>query len=418
MIALFIFCKTSVKSQIKLKSSQYSRQVLLKEWEKLEFFKKMAQKEVPNFGFYAALVWEGKVISAKKMGYANRETKLPLDENTIFMWGSVSKMFTAISIAQLIEKNTINLDDPVIKYVPELGDGVDSLGGLEAIKIYHFLNHNSGLNLRPCYDSLRKVYPRFKTSIPSTKEISPFLKLATQNFTPGKKFQYSNSGYSLLGVIIERITKMKFTKYVTKNIFEPLGMKTAHYGVTPKKLSKYFTRAYYRMKNGKVDTMNFDVSQGFQEGNGGVKATVKDMLKFMDFLKFRKRKNYLNRYEKVLPVKVLENNFLKVNFIQPDVKKFSSVYQSKEIAIYRPLGFTYEKSKVTNASITGHSGGIAYHTSYFFFSNEYPCGVILICNHQTLDRKHKDAKIRTKLIFAIRDFLLLFNFNKDLYTWP
>ena len=78
---------------------------LLKEWEKLELFKKMTQKEVPDFGFYTALVWDGKIISDKKMGYANRETKLPLDENTIFMWGSVTKMFTAISIVLLVEIN-------------------------------------------------------------------------------------------------------------------------------------------------------------------------------------------------------------------------------------------------------------------------------------------------------------------------
>mgnify|MGYP001048519529 CR=1 FL=1 len=413
IITLNLFCTVLIaqNNQSTLKDS------LLKEWEKLELFKKMAQKELPGFGFYAALIWDGKIISAKKMGYANRETKLPMDENTIFLWGSISKMFTSIATIQLIEKGKLRLNDPVVKYIPELGIGTAKYGGMKSIKIHHFLNHNSGLNLKPCYDSLRATYPRFKNSIPSTKEMLPFLKLSKQYFKPGTKFRYSNGGYSLLGIIIERVTKTKFTKYVTRNIFKPLGMKTAHYGVTPKKLSKYFTRAYYRMKNDAIDTMNFDVSQGFQEGNGGVKATVKDMLKFMDFLKFRQRVNYLKNYEKVLSRGKLDYYFSEVNVTNPNSNKFSEVLINKLWEVYRLCGFTYVNSKKVKSSITGHSGNIAFHTSYFYFNNIMPFGVLLMINVDANDRKAKESRMNSKLFISIRDFMLIPQFKKRLYTW-
>lgn len=390
---------------------------LLKEWEKLELFKDMARKEVPDFGFYAALIWDGKIISAKKMGYANRETKLPLDENTIFMWGSISKMFTSIAVIQLVEKNKLDLNDPIIKYIPELGKGIDSLGGMQAIKIHHLLNHDSGISLRPCYDSLKKVFPRFKYTIPKTKEIKPFLKYTTQKFKPGSKWNYSNGGYSLLGVVVKRITKTKFTHYVTKNIFKPLGMKTAHYSVTPKQLSKYFTRSYFRTKTGKLDTMNFDVSQGFQEGNGGVKATVKDMVKFMDFLKFRKRKAYLKRYDNVLPRKVIDKYYFDVDVSHPNSNKFSVTYEDKEVIVYRFSGFAQVKSKDFTSSTTGHSGSIAFHTAYFYFNNEKPFGIIEICNVNAVRRRYKESRMKSKLSVAIRDFPLFLGFGKKLYTW-
>ncbi|HAS47304.1 MAG TPA: serine hydrolase [Microscillaceae bacterium] len=391
-----------ILSQVTSQAQSTHKDSLLKEWNKLDAFKKMVQKEVPDFGFYAALIWNGEIISTKKMGYANRETKLPLDEDTIFLWGSISKMFTSIAIVQLIEKGRLNLDDPVIKYVPELGNGVDSLGGMKAIKIHHFLNHNSGINLSPCYDSLHKTYPRFKNSIPSTKEMLLFLKLATQNFTPGKKFQYSNGAYSLLGVIIERITKIKFTKYVTRNIFKLLGMKTAHYGETPRKFSKYFTRAYYQMKNGKTDTMNFDVSQGFQEGNGGVKATVKDMLKFMDFLRFRKREAYFKRYEKVLKKKILDKYYLTNDF--SDKRTFHDHFKSPRVHRYWYLGFMQNINPKLKTSLLGHTGLIERHLSVFFFNTKLPLGVLLMCNTSAEDKKTKTALANRKIFSAIYRF--------------
>ncbi len=67
---------------------------------------------------------------------------------------------------QLINQSKLKFTDPIVKYVPELGGGVDSLGDMKAIKIHHFLNHNSGLSLRACYDSLRIHYPRFHNNIP------------------------------------------------------------------------------------------------------------------------------------------------------------------------------------------------------------------------------------------------------------
>lgn len=389
---------------------------LSKEWEKLELFKEMAKKELPGFGFYAALVYDGEIISEKNMGYANRTTKLLLDRKTIFPWGSISKMFTSIAVQRLIHHGKLKLTTPIIKYVPELGRGIDSLGGMQSLKIHHLLNHNSGINLQPCYKSLRKAYPRFKNSIPSIQEMMPFLKHATQRFKPGIKYRYSNGAYSLLGVIIERVTGTKFIKYVKKHIFKPLGMKKAHYGVTSKRLSKFYTRSYFRNKNNKLDTMNFDVSQGFQEGNGGVKATTDDMLKFMDFLRFRKRTKYLKRYEKVLTQQQLKQCYLNVDVSQLN-NNFALTFTNKALDVYRFSGFMGVKSKQVNSFIIGHSGDVAFHTSYFYFNQTMPFGVMLIINSDGVSRKSKESQMNSKLFRAIRDFAITPKFSKTLYTW-
>jgi len=189
------------------------------------------------------------------------------------------------------------MTDPITKYIPELKDASKKHGGFDSIKIHHLLNHNSGLDIRACYDSLRTQGIKH---IPTSEEMLSQLKYAQILWPPGSKSRYSNGGYSLLGVIIERITGQKFTRYVTQKILQPLGMKTTHYGKSPKKLAKRLGYTYYRDTTGHLQVGQFDKAQGFQEGNGGIKSNLPDMIKFLDFLRFRKRKAFLKKYEKVL----------------------------------------------------------------------------------------------------------------------
>lgn len=372
-IALIITIQITLQAQQKFTF----KDSLLVEWNKIDTLKKHISQQTPEYGFYAALVHNSKIISEQKMGYANRETKLLFDKNVIWVWGSISKMFTSIAIHRLIHKGKLKFTDSIIKYIPELGKGVDSLGSMRAIKIHHLLNHNSGINLKPVYDSIRPLFK--KRGVPLTSEIVPVLKYASQRFKPGTKYQYSNGGYSLLGLIIERVSTIKFTKYVTKYIFKPLGMKTAHYYPTPKKLNKLHSKVYITSKREVVPFM-YNHTQGFQEANGGVKASVEDMLKFMDFLKFRKRKKFLKRYNKVLPQHLLEKYYHDV-----DLSKASSIMTSQEFARknynkYKISGFSlYEVSK-PHSKVMGHSGYIAWHSSLFFFNQKHPYGIIVMFN--------------------------------------
>jgi len=122
MIALIIFCKTRIHSQLKLKEPPlFYKQALLKEWEKLELFKKMAQKEVPDLSFYTALVYNGKIVSEKKMGYAYIQEKIRMDRKMVHKCGSVSKLFTTVAILQLVERKKLKLTDHIVQFFSNLG---------------------------------------------------------------------------------------------------------------------------------------------------------------------------------------------------------------------------------------------------------------------------------------------------------
>lgn len=397
--------------------AQESKSNLLKEWDKIDLYKDQVQKKFPDFGLYAALIWNGKIISEKTMGYANREMQQPFTQKTIFLWGSVSKMFTSIAIMQLVERGKLKLETPITRYIPELGSGVDSLGKMKSIKIYHLINHSSGINLKPAYDSLKAKHTKFRGGlIPTTQEIKPYLKFSKQFFKPGTRFRYSNSGYSLLGVLIERVTQKKFTDYVSQNIFKPLGMSTAHFYPTPKKWLKDHAKVYLNWK-GKMINALWNKPQGFQEGNGGVKASISDMMKFMDFLKFRKRKKFLTKYKKVLSDQMLAKAYLKVDLQKPNAKRYTSVYQGKTANVYRIGGFEVWTNKKGDSALFGHSGYISYHTSSFLMNKNEPFGVIVICNTDSFRRKDARYKVKRKLFDYLNYFTVFQKFKDDLYNW-
>lgn len=359
-----------------------NQKALLTEWKKVEQLIDTIGMQTPDFGLYVGLVYQGKIIDSRENGWADRETKLKMNDQRVHMWGSISKMFTSIAVLQLVEQGKLNLDDPVTKYIPELGKGEAKFGGMSAIKIHHLLVHNSGFDREPAYQKLKAQFPKFKRYIPTFEEIKPFLKYTSQRFKPGEKFEYSNGAYSVLGVIVARVSGVKFTKYVTQNIFKPLGMHTAHYEITPPDLQKDFGKSYKLKSDGSWYKWRFDENQGFKEGNGGVKGKVADLLKFMDFLRFRTRKSYLKNYEKVLPRAVLEQYYFDLERVKPKLHAF--MFTRDRVDYHSVSGFMHETSAKHRhkAHVIGHSGGIEGYTSNFEFRKEKdaPYGIILMMN--------------------------------------
>ncbi|OJJ19550.1 hypothetical protein BKI52_22345 [marine bacterium AO1-C] len=355
---------------------------LLAEWKKFSQLMDAIRMKTPDFGVYVGLVYKGKIIGSLENGWADREKKLKMNDQRVHMWGSISKMFTSIAAIQLVEQGKLNLDDPVTKYIPELGEGEARYGGMSAIKIHHLLVHNSGFDREPAYKKLKKQFPKFKRYIPTFEEIKPFLKYTSQSFKPGEKYAYNNGAYSVLGVVVERVSGVKFTEYVTKNIFEPLGMETAHYEITPAHLAEDFGKSYELKPDNSWYKWRFDEKQGFKEGNGGVKGKVADMLKFMDFLQFRKRKAYLNNYEKVLPRRVLEKYYFSLNRDIPKLHAF--MFARDSIYSYSVSGFMHKVSTRSKHKLQriGHSGSIEGYISNFEFRTEKdaPYGCIMILN--------------------------------------
>jgi CubicO group peptidase (beta-lactamase class C family) len=167
-----------------------------------------------------ALVARGsQVILSKGYGSANLEWDVPNTPNTKFRLGSITKQFTAASILLLEERGKLKITDPVKKYMP------DAPAAWDKVTIYHVLTHTSGIPSFTSFAEYRKLEP-----FPITPaELVALFRDKPLDFAPGEKWSYSNSGYVLLGYLIEKITGDTYEKFVRENIFTPLGMKESGY---------------------------------------------------------------------------------------------------------------------------------------------------------------------------------------------
>ncbi len=162
---------------------------------------------------------DDKILLDKGYGFANLEWNIPNSASTKFRLGSVTKQFTAACILLLEERGKLKLDDPVKKHLPDAPQAWDK------VMIFHLLTHTSGI---PSFTS----FPDYQTTeaLPTTAEklVARFRDKPLE-FAPGEKWRYSNSGYVLLGYLIEKISGRSYTDFVQENIFKPLGMSESGY---------------------------------------------------------------------------------------------------------------------------------------------------------------------------------------------
>jgi D-alanyl-D-alanine carboxypeptidase len=172
-------------------------------------------------GISIAVQRGNEIVYEKGYGFANREQEIPVDRTTIFQIASVTKQFTAAAIMRLVERGALELSDSVRDYVPEL----DTRG--RTITIEQLLNHTSGLP-----DYIRLITDPYK---PMTQtEVVALINSGPLNFPPGTSWSYDNSGYYLLGMVIERITGLTYAEYLDREIIQPLGLlHTSYCGTNP-----------------------------------------------------------------------------------------------------------------------------------------------------------------------------------------
>lgn len=218
------------------------------------------------FSGVVLLAEKGKPIYHKAFGLANRETKTPNTLNTKFNIGSMNKTFTKLVILQLLEEDKLSLSDKLGKYLP----GFPKLAA-KNIKIEHLLNHSSGYG-----DYLGRDFFNSSISQKTIKALVKRIKKMPLLFEPGSEQEYSNSGYILLGAIIEKITGQTYHQNVKERIVKPLGL----------------TETYVENKNevperaiGYLKTMTGEIEDntGFVElpnPDGGFLSTTTDILKF------------------------------------------------------------------------------------------------------------------------------------------
>lgn len=215
----------------------------------------------------SALVAEnGKVIYKKGLGLANMEWNIPNTHETRFRLGSITKQFTATLIMQLVEKGKIKLDGKISDYLPEYRKDTG-----EKVTIHQLLNHTSGI---PSYTGL----PGFFNDVSRDPySVADFVKKYTSNnleFEPGSKYSYNNSGYFLLGAIIEKVTGKTFEEALKENILATLGMKNTGYDRHGTILQNR-AAGYQKTSDGYVNAPYLDMSLPYAAG--AMYSTVEDL---------------------------------------------------------------------------------------------------------------------------------------------
>jgi CubicO group peptidase (beta-lactamase class C family) len=208
----------------------------------------------------------GKVIYEKATGLANMEWNIPNTPDTKFRLGSITKQFTAALILQLVEQGKIKLDGKVTDYLPEYRKDT---GG--KVTIHNLLSHTSGI---PSYTSLPGFFQNVSRNPYSVDEFIKKYASGDLEFEPGTKFVYDNSGYFLLGAIIEKVTGKPYEQAVNENIFVPLGMKNSGYDRWGTIINKRAT-GYSRTRNGFQTAPYLDMSIPYAAGS--LYSTVDDL---------------------------------------------------------------------------------------------------------------------------------------------
>lgn len=265
---------------------------------------------------------KGKIIYEKGFGMANMEWAIPNQPDTKFRIGSVTKQFTATLILQLVEEGKIKLDGKITDY---LTDYRKDTGG--KITIHQLLNHTSGI---PSYTGRPDFFAEFSRDPYSVADFVKKFASGDLEFEPGSKFSYNNSGYFLLGAIIEKVTGKSYETVLTERILKPLGMTNSGYDKHSTLLQKRAS-GYEKRPAGYVNAPYLDMSLPYAAGS--IYSTVEDLFKWDQSL-----------YED----KILSADSKKLMFT-PGLATYGYGISISD----QPIGKSDQKTK-----IIGHGGGI------------------------------------------------------------
>jgi CubicO group peptidase (beta-lactamase class C family) len=226
-----------------------------------------AQFKPGETGCAALVAVKGEIIYKKAFGMADLELNVPMQPDMIFRVGSITKQFTAIAILQLMEQGKLSLQDDITKFIPDYPTQAYN------ITIEHLLTHTSGIK---SYTNVPEFQNYIKEDLKPAEAIDKFKNLP-MDFAPGTKWLYNNSGFFLLGYIIEKASGKTYAEYIEENLFKPAGMTSSLYG-TDKKIVK--NRAGGYQPDGDK-TVNADyLSMLLPYSAGSIMSTVEDLYRW------------------------------------------------------------------------------------------------------------------------------------------
>lgn len=354
-------------------------------WKPVEaFFHQVLEDEGVVGG--SLMFFHGDTVLAKDYhGFADLGTGRKVDESTIFHWASITKTFTAVALLQLRDRGLVSVDDPVVKFVPELRMVHNTFGPMEAISLRQLLSHSAGFrNPTWPWAGDQPWHPFEPTQWSQLVAMMPYTEIL---FAPGSKYSYSNPGLVFVGRTIEALAGEDYEVYVEKNVLRPLGMGSAFFDRSPYHLLP-FRSNNYDVKDGVPTPNGLDFDTGITVSNGGLNASVGDLVKYLQFLAgapglsapargVLARQTLEEMWRPLLPVGGTTTDSIGMGFF-----------------IYRPNG----------VRLIGHTGSQRAFRSFFLIDPETKAGVVAAFNTAPVDdpRNPTDAgpvKPRIPLIF-------------------
>ncbi|AXG67963.1 penicillin-binding protein 4* [Kordia sp. SMS9] len=305
--------------------------------------KMVSDKKV--MGVVAGYSVDGKTIAMSSAGYANKKTKEKFTTATKLRMGSIAKPMTALAVMQLVEQGLLDLDAPIQTYISDYPTHPKT-----QITTRHLLSHTSGIAgyKNGKESNTTKNYPTLYDALALFKDRALL-------FEPGTQYNYSTYGYTVLGVIIERVSGLTFEAYMQKNIWDKAGM--THTGVDKFGVKVENKSELYSRNNGKGK------AKKAKENNlsnripaGGFYTTAEDMLKFGNA--------------------VLNNVFVKRSTLDL-MRQHHSL--EKENNAYGFGWFLYSK-KPNEGALIGHTGGQTGCTSFLFIAPSKKAVSIILAN--------------------------------------
>ncbi len=319
-----------------------------------EFFRRLNNylRENEKNGLFQGAVlvsMNEQIVINKGYGLKNMEEGVNNDSNTRFDIASVTKPITAIAVLQLVQNGLLDLYTPIKKYLPELPESISS-----KINIYQLLTHTSDYKLKGIEgfreeivktNSLKEVYQIHQEYLPKWDKF--------EDFTPTGKWNYSNQGYDLLGIIIENVTQLTFEDYLKKNIFNVAGMPDTSF-------SNENTAQPYRYDlkhNGLKNYSEYPPFFGKVSAAAQLKSTTDDLA---------------NLFKSIKNTDLLLDDEYKNLLFSPAVKKGGSNYQSLGLKIgYEPVPYI------------GHGGVNVGNTSELYYFPDSDLFVVILCNNRS-----------------------------------
>lgn len=250
-------------------------------WSKVVAFYHDRLQQAGIVGSSLVVVRDGTVAAEQFEGYQDLDARRPTDRNTIYHWASITKTFTGIAIMQLHDRGLLALDDPVVKYVPELRAVHSRFGDISQVTIRQLMSHTAGFRAPTWpWGGDQPWHPFEPTRWDQVVAMFPYTELL---FAPGSKYSYSNPGVIFLGRVIETLSGDDYEVYVTKNILMPLGMHRTFFDRAPYHLLAHRSHSYFRTDQG-LKEAPFDFDTGITVSNGGLNAPLGDMVRYLAFL--------------------------------------------------------------------------------------------------------------------------------------